>query len=815
MKQLAVVLALIAVAGCARVGAPDGAAGTEAQDTGAGRLERTAAAGPAGPAAARGDAAPGVSPAGIQVAAGAPAAGRTFATLPDRGELLAYRGAGPQVKGAYTWHQVAISEQHALRAIATGTMRVATPGGKLLDIVYDHHVEHPSGDMTWVGHVAGHAGAQAIITFGAGAVYGTIDQPDTRSLRLTTRSGSAWLVETDPVKLAALADARGPRDPDHLPVPAVRPSAEAAQAQRLVSQARAAAAPVTAAAAAAPVTVDLLIGYTNGFAPSEGVSTRLNYLVAVGNEALANSQVNLRIRLVHAMAVDYSNTTSNGTALEQLTGYDSDSGEVVRPDAAFDALRAARERYGADLVTLVRPFRDPEHDGCGIAWLVGGARTGVTPGDGQDYFGYSVVSDGEDENEDDGHTYYCQDETLVHELGHNMGSQHDQDTAAGDDGTIDDEDYGAFSYSFGYKTSAAAGNFYTVMAYGDSGQIGYRVFSNPRIDFCGGAACGTSAREDNARSLGQIAPAVAAFRTSVVEPVATSAQAAVAGNFNGDGRYDIFWRHQTRGGNVIWRSASASTQTPVTSVTDTGWSVAGVGDFNRDGRSDVVWRHAVSGRNVIWRSGSASAQQAVTAVTDTRWAIAGVGDFNGDGRSDLLWRHGATGRNAIWLSGNSAIQRTVTTVTGTSWKIVAVGDFNGDGRADIAWRNSSDGSNTIWLSGNSATQRRIGAVGDPDWRIVGAGDVNGDGRDDLVWRHVGNGRNTVWLSGYSSTQRAVASVTDTAWAIASIGDFNGDGRADLLWRHSGNGRNVIWRSAYSTAQTAVTAVTDLSWLVAG
>jgi hypothetical protein len=445
-----------------------------------------------------------------------------FAKLPDHGDLVAYPGKVVRQHGAYTWYRADLSEEHALRAIVGGYLRVTTPEGEILDFQYDRHIEHSSGDWTWIGHRPGHEGEQTILTFGAEAAFGSIAQTGKLPLRLTVRDGISWLVETDSVKLAGIVNAAThPQRPDYHIVPESKlPKSRSGHPRTTAGGAIAGTAAFGAkavmATTAAASRVDLIIGYTAGFATANGgvsgATTRINYLVDVANAAYVNSKISAQVRLVKTMQVSYTETSSNDTALEQLSGYESGTGSVT-PDAAFDALRAAREQYGADLVSLVRDFKVPEQVGCGIAWLLGGGLQGISAGEGWDELGYSVVSDGMDADAD-GKNYYCLDETLAHELGHNMGAAHDKAAAMGDDGTLDNpDDYGAYTYSFGYRSGIATGNFYTIMAYGDSGQTIYRTFSTPSTAFCGGYACGTSS-EDNARTLLSTIPAIADFRAS-------------------------------------------------------------------------------------------------------------------------------------------------------------------------------------------------------------------------------------------------------------------------------------------------------------
>ena len=144
-------------------------------------------------------------------------AGQSFAAAPDRGDLVTYPAqATVRRDGAYTWHRTELSETHALRAI-DGQLTVTAPSGEVLKYTYQRHVEHPSGDWTWIGRLEGETGEEALITFGAKAAFGSIGQAGKSPLRLTIRDGVSWLVETDDSAVARLdSPATRPRGPDFL-----------------------------------------------------------------------------------------------------------------------------------------------------------------------------------------------------------------------------------------------------------------------------------------------------------------------------------------------------------------------------------------------------------------------------------------------------------------------------------------------------------------------------------------------------------------------------------------------------------------------
>lgn len=465
----------------------------------------------------------------------------SIAADPDRGALFTDDRSRRVVRnGASTWIPVRISEAHALRAIAQGGMTIEAPNGQTLWLQYERHVEHPDGNWTWIGREAGGApGTETVVTFGEKAVFGAIHVGGT-DLKLTTAAGGAWVVENDG---GPLDGNRIDADENDFLVAAGMPHSAAAGAME-PSRKGGASVPIEQMAGATvaqgapawtPTTVDIAMGFTIGFATRVGgqsqARTRLNYIVDVANQAYLASGISAQVRIVRTLQVDYPDTTSNQSALLALTGvncttqpdgshYLSDRRVTCTPvaqPAGLEPLTTARDTYGADLVVLVRKFEDPENGSCGSAWLLGGGQNPIDAGSAA--FGMSVVSDSSgDLFPDNGHT--CPDLHLAHELGHNMGQQHDVVTAAGTDDSdsngnaLDPEEYGAHPYAFGYSTDGTAADMFTIMSIPRAGQTKYRVFSNPLITSCGGAPCGSVDQADNARSMGQTMPVVATFRAT-------------------------------------------------------------------------------------------------------------------------------------------------------------------------------------------------------------------------------------------------------------------------------------------------------------
>ena len=712
---------------------------------------------------------------------------RTLGNAPDRGELFGYKkGAAVLHKGAYTLRPIALSEEHAIRGVATGMMTLPGPNGEQIKIRYQRHEESPDGNWSWIGRVVGgDASREAIITFGEHAVFGSIPQANGPSLQLTTERGIAYLVQADASRLL-----RGVRAGGDAKVPAAYGASSARETESLVASAtqkiHANALGVSPKAFTAANTVDLVAGYSNGLAtrlggPSVAV-TKLVNLVAAANAALTNSNINGQIRLVNALQVNYADNTDNGTTLDQLTG--SNGTAPVTVPASLAPLRAARETYGADLVTLVRDFKS-ENNGCGIAWLLGANQSPITIA-GDAPFAYSVVSEGSYDL--GGSTYYCEDITLIHELAHNMGSAHDLGNAGGNSGR--------YPYSYGNKTAAAQGNFFTVMAYGDNNQTLYRVFSNPLITTCGGLACGVANQVDNARSLNQTIPVVATFRANVV-PFPNGG----ANDINADGRSDLFLRYGTSGGFAgYWIMNGASIVSASSALAaPANHEVAAKGDFNGDSRLDVLWYRASDRNLVLWQGNATGGFDTVgVGGLSPGWLVSGAGDINGDGRSDLFLRYGTSGGFAgYWImNGASIVSASSALAAPANHDVAARGDFNGDGRLDVLWYRASDRNLVLWQGNTTGGFDTIGVGGlSPGWLVSGAGDINADGRSDLFLRYgTSGGFAGYWImNGASIVSASSALAAPANHEVAAKGDFNGDGRLDVLWYRASDRNLALWQ----------------------
>lgn len=266
--------------------------------------------------------------------------------------------------------------------------------------------------------------------------------------------------------------------------------------------------------------IDVLILYTAAVRTSLGGETQAQAFaqqtIDSANTAYINSKIRQRLRLAGASLTAITETGVLGTELS-----------AVRTDATTAALR---DSVKADLVGML----SNSTDNCGIGYLMGSI-----PGNANN--GFTVTS----------RTCAVGNLSFAHELGHNMGSQHNPENGSGP----------TFPYSYGHYVN---GSYRTVMSYVDpctSGCSRVAYFSNPAVIF-NSQPTGIDNARDNARSINNTADSIANYRYS--------GSSITLGNFNGS---EMVPRNIRR--SLIWTSDNVAGDVKIEISRDGGttWTV--------------------------------------------------------------------------------------------------------------------------------------------------------------------------------------------------------------------------------------------------
>lgn len=339
----------------------------------------------------------------------------------------------------------------------------------------------PGPKVIWSNRLPGDGAGEAVLVSGAGGVVGVVSARG-RNYRVWPGSDGLPVIEeideTQRGQCRRVAVERGTDSSEQESGP--QPAARDGEDSRL----------------------DLLVLYTPAAMREAGSAELMESVVAAhveaANRAFANSGIRLRLRLVHAGLVEYQEPGDWLSALVSLR---------TPGDDALDQALALRNHYGADLVSLwVKPIDDwAAPRTCGIAYEM------TSPAPDFESWAFSVVGFGAGP----GGLRCGMDHILfTHELGHNMGAQHERRNAPA-------PRPGAPAFAFAFQQIAVRPFWRTIMAYDCLGTVlpepcpVVNHFSNPEVALEGLATgvSGESREEaDNARAINLARPVVEAFR---------------------------------------------------------------------------------------------------------------------------------------------------------------------------------------------------------------------------------------------------------------------------------------------------------------
>jgi hypothetical protein len=322
--------------------------------------------------------------------------------------------------------------------------------------------------LSWIGHLEGIAYSEVILVKGEGILTGSINFPGGIFEIVYVKEGIHRINEINPSTIPP------PSKPIQVYLNPVEKSMENHSGILVDDGSQ----------------IDVMVVYTADARIAAGgtkaIKNLINQAISQTNQGYLNSGINQRIRLVHSEEVIYSETDFNwNVTLNRLQ---------IKNDGYMDGVHNLRNTYKADTVVLLVEYYKKY-------WGLAYQMTPSFISNSFEAYAFAVVT----------RRGITESYAFPHELGHNMGCNHDRANAIGP---------GAYSYSYGYQ--APGYSFRTVMAYdcpGGCTQVNY--WSNPNKIYMGlpmGVAIGNPNEADNRMTLNNTAFIVANFRVFSNDP---------------------------------------------------------------------------------------------------------------------------------------------------------------------------------------------------------------------------------------------------------------------------------------------------------
>jgi hypothetical protein len=102
---------------------------------------------------------------------------------------------------------------------------------------------------------------------------------------------------------------------------------------------------------------------------------------------------------------------------------------------------------------------------------------------------------------------------------------------------------------------------------------------------------------------------------------------AAIGDLDADGKADIVWRNASTGENYVYPMDGKIIKPGegyFRRVADLAWDIVAIGDYDGDGKADLFWRNATTGQNYLYPMDGLAIKASegyVRSVADTRWQV--------------------------------------------------------------------------------------------------------------------------------------------------------------------------------------------------
>ncbi|CAM9661323.1 unnamed protein product [Scytosiphon promiscuus] len=242
----------------------------------------------------------------------------------------------------------------------------------------------------------------------------------------------------------------------------------------------------------ASMNIDVMVLYTaaslvkssanSALMTEQQMETEIITAYAEANDALADSGISATVNIVHIARAS--------VAFVESSDMNTDLADIAAGKGKAKGFDALRTKYGADLVQMIGSYKDS----CGTGYVMAVPRAAFGT------YGYSIV-----------HVHCLMNFSHIHELGHNMGANHDRESSSTD-------------HEYAHAQRYCSGNvpYRTIMAYETGCLTAPRVpmFSAKGKKYAG-RSLGTKTT-DNARVIRESLTTVVNFRDQVVVPTAAA-----------------------------------------------------------------------------------------------------------------------------------------------------------------------------------------------------------------------------------------------------------------------------------------------------